>query len=343
MKDTRRAALRLIGGGAVAVGARLFLPKIERVSAAPPVATIPRRKLGKTGVEVSILGIGGYHLGAAKDEAEASRIVAAAIDAGINFFDNAWEYHDGKSEEWMGKALAGKRDKAFLMTKVCTHGRGKKEALKQLDESLKRLKTDHIDLWQVHEVVYDNDPEKHYMKDGVLEALTEAKKLGKVRFVGFTGHKHPDLHLQMIDKGYAFDTVQLPLNAFDAHFRSFEQKVLPKANEKSLGVIGMKPLCGGGDPIKKGVIKVDEALRYAMSLPVAVTLTGIDSYAILEQNLAIVRGFKPLSEEQMKAIREKVRVHATDGRFELYKTSMKFDGKPGREQHGFPPPDQLGG
>jgi aryl-alcohol dehydrogenase-like predicted oxidoreductase len=292
---------------------------------------------------VSILGIGGYHIGAAKDEAEATKIVHAAIDAGINFFDNAWEYHEGRSEEWMGKALVGKRDKTFLMTKVCTHGRNKAEAMKQLDASLKRLKTDRIDLWQVHEVVYDNDPEKHYAKDGVLEALTEAKKQGKVRFVGFTGHKHPDIHLDMINRGYAFDTVQFPLNAFDYHFRSFETKVLPKANEKGMGVIGMKPLCGGGDPIKKGVLNVQEALRYAMSLPVSVTITGIESVAVLEQNLAIVRGFQPMSEAELKAVREKVRAQATDGRFELYKTSMRFEGKPGREQHGFPPPDKLGG
>lgn len=318
------------------------MPKIERVSAAP-TAAIPRRKLGKTGVEVSILGVGGYHLGAVKDEKEAIRIVHGAIDAGINFFDNAWEYHDGKSEDWMGKALVGKREKAFLMTKVCTHGRDKREAIKQLDDSLKRLKTDHIDLWQVHEVIYDNDPERHYAKEGVLDALTEAKKAGKVRFVGFTGHKHPDLHLTMIEKGYAFDTIQLPLNVFDAHFRSFEQKVLPKANAKSLGIIGMKPLCGGGEPIKQGVLKVEEALRYAMSLPVSVTITGVDSYAILEQNLAIARGFKPMSAEEMKAVRDKVKDKANDGRFELYKTSMRYDGKPGREQHGFPPPDKLGG
>jgi len=342
--EARRAALKLLSGGAAAMGAQLLLPKIERVTAAPSKpAGVPRRKLGKTGVEVSILGVGGYHLGAAKDQAEAIKIVHAAIDAGINFFDNAWEYHEGRSEEWMGKALVGKRDKVVLMTKVCTHGRGKAVAMKQLDESLKRLKTDRIDLWQVHEVIYDNDPEKHYAKDGVLEALTEAKKQGKVRFVGFTGHKHPDLHLDMINRGYAFDALQLPLNAFDAHFRSFENKVLPKANEKGLGIVGMKPLCGGGDPMKKGVLKVEEALRYAMSLPVSVTITGIDSYAILEQDLAIVRGFQPMSEAELKKVREKVRAQAGDGRFELYKTSLMYDGKPGREQHGFPPVDKLGG
>ena len=215
--------------------------------------------------------------------------------------------------------------------------------MKQLDESLKRLKTDRIDLWQVHEVAYDNDPANHYMKGGVLEALDEAKKQGKVRFVGFTGHKHPDLHLDMINRGYAFETIQMPLNAFDWHFRSFEGKVLPRANEKGLGVIGMKPLCGGGEAVKKGVITVQESLRYAMSLPVSTTITGIDSFAILEQNLAIVRGFKPMTEAEMKTIREKVKAQAADGRFELYKTSMKYDGKPGREQHGFPSAKELGG
>lgn len=335
-RKSRRAALQLIGGGAAAIGAQILLPKIERVTAAPSKATgaIPRRKLGKTGAEVSIIGVGGYHLGAVGDEAEAIKIVHAALDAGVNFFDNAWEYHDGKSEQWLGKALVGKRDKAFVMTKVCTHGRGKAEATKQLDQSLKRLKTDHIDLWQVHEVVYDDDPAKHYAKDGVLEALTEAKKSGKVRFVGFTGHKSPELLLDMINRGYAFETIQLPLNPFDAHFNSFAGKVLPKAHEKGLGVIGMKPLCGGGEPISKGILTVQEALRYAMSLPVAVTVTGIDSYGVLEQDLAIARGFKPMTDAELKAIREKVKAHAGDGQLEQYKTSRRYDGKPGREQHG---------
>jgi len=304
---------------------------------------IPRRPLGRTGVEVCAMGLGGYHLGTVKNQREAVRIVQEAVDEGITFLDNAWEYHDGKSETIMGRALGdGRRPQVFLMTKVCTHGRGRREAMRQLEQSLERLRTDYLDLWQVHEVVYDNDPERHAAPGGVLEALEEAKRQGKVRFVGFTGHKHPDLHLDMINRGYAFDAVQMPLNVFDHHFRSFEAKVLPKANEKGIAVIGMKPLCGGGDPIKKGVLKVEEALRYAMSLPVAVTLTGIDSYAILEQNVAIVRGFQPMSEAELKALREKVRAPAGDGRFELYKTSMRYDGKPGREQHGFPPPDKLG-
>ncbi len=324
--------MQLIGGGAAAIGAQLLLP--SATATAGKITAVPRRKLGKTGVEVSIIGVGGYHLGSVKDEAAAIRIVHAAIDAGINFFDNAWEYHDGQSEQWLGKALVGRRDKAFVMTKVCTHGRGRAEALKQLDDSLKRLKTDRIDLWQVHEVIYDDDPAHHYAKKGVLEALTEAKKAGKVRFVGFTGHKKPELHLEMIERGYPFDTLQLPLNAFDAQFRSFEAKVLPRAREKGIGVIGMKPLCGGGEPISKGVLKVEEALRYAMSLPVAVTVTGIDSYEILEQDVDIARGFQPMSEAEMKAIRDKVKASAADGRFEQYKTSQRYDGKIGRQQHG---------
>lgn len=336
--ESRRNALRsLLGGVAAGLASGLASPQIA--SAAPTIAVagkVPRRALGKTGVEVSILALGGYHLGTLKDEAEAKRVVHASIDAGMTFFDSAWEYHDGKSEEWLGKALVGKRQQAFVMTKVCTHGRGKTDALKQLEESLKRLKTDHLDLWQVHEVIYDSDPDLHYAKDGVLEALTLAKKQGKVRFVGFTGHKNPSLHLAMIDKGYPFDTVQMPLNAFDASFRSFEQKVLPRANERGLGVIAMKSLCGGGEAVKAGVISPEEALRYALSLPVASLVTGVDSVHVLEQNLRIARELKPMTKDEMAALRARVRKHAIDGRYELYKTSMRYDGKPGREQHGFP-------
>src|SRR5581483_2196941 len=188
---------------------------------------IPQKPFGRTNEKVSIIGIGGYSLGDAPSLQEAIAIVHEAIDAGINFFDNAWEYHDGKSEDWMGQALKGRRDKVFLMTKVCTHGRDKRVALRQLDESLKRLQTDHLDLWQIHECVYDNDPERHFAKGGVVEALDEAKKAGKVRYVGFTGHKHPAIHLKMLSHNYPFDSVQMPLNAFDATYRSFERQVLP--------------------------------------------------------------------------------------------------------------------
>lgn len=301
---------------------------------------IPRRPLGRTGVEVSAIALGGSHIGNVKSEQEAVRLIHEAMDAGITFMDNAWEYHDGRSEQWMGKALQGRRDKAFLMTKVCTHGRDRKVAMQQLEQSLRRLKTDHIDLWQVHEVIYDNDPDLHFAKGGVIEALDQAKREGKVRFVGFTGHKDPAIHLKMLAYDYPFDTCQLPLNCLDASFRSFEQQVLPELNKRGIAAIGMKSLGGSGEPVKKGVISATEALRYAMSLPVATTVSGIDSLQVLRQNLNIARGFKPMSAQEMQALRTRYARYAADGRFELYKTSKKYDGPPGREQHGFPSQQQ---
>ncbi|MBI2391704.1 MAG: aldo/keto reductase [Deltaproteobacteria bacterium] len=333
--ESRRDVLRSLGVFAGAA-ASLVLPS-ESAAAAPTIAVpgkLPRRALGKTGVEVSILALGGYHLGVLKDEDEAKRVVHASIDAGMTFFDNAWEYHDGKSEEWLGKALVGKRQQAFVMTKVCTHGRGRAEAMKQLEQSLKRLRTDHLDLWQVHEVIYDDDPDRHYATEGVLEGVALAKKQGKARFVGFTGHKDPSLLLAMIDKGFPFDTLQMPLNVFDASFRSFEQKVLPRARERGLGVLGMKALSGGGEAVKAGVISPEEALRYTLSLPVASVVSGIDSVHVLEQNLRIARELKPMTKEEMTSLRERMRKHARDGRYELYKSTTGYDGKPGREQHG---------
>src|SRR3954454_19079921 len=202
---------------------------------------IPLRPFGRhTGVSVSALCLGGYHLGVMKSAREAQRIVHAAIDAGITFMDNAWEYNEHESEIRMGRALADRRDRVFLMSKVCTHGRDAKVAMRQLDESLRRLKTDYIDLWQVHEVAFYNDPERHFMKGGVIEALDKAKKQGKVRFVGFTGHKDPALHLRMLSYDYPFDTCQMPLNCFDATFRSFEQQVLPELARRGIAPIGMK-------------------------------------------------------------------------------------------------------
>jgi uncharacterized protein len=314
-------------------------------ASAQPGATqaIPRRPLGKSGVMVSALCLGGYHLGLAKTEAEAIRIVHEAIDAGINFLDNAWEYHDGRSEEWMGKAIADRRDKVILMTKVCSHGRGGGTAMEQLEQSLRRLKTDHLDLWQIHEVIYDSDPDLHFAKGGAVEALAKAKEQGKVRLVGFTGHKHPAIHKKMLSHGFPFDACQLPLNCFDGSFRSFEKEVLPELQQRGIAALGMKSLGGGGDPVKKGVVSVTEALRYAMSLPVASTVSGIDSLDILRQNIGIARGFTPMKGEEMAALRARCERFAADGRFELYKTSMKYDGKPGREQHGFPPKEELGG
>jgi aryl-alcohol dehydrogenase-like predicted oxidoreductase len=301
---------------------------------------LPRRPFGKTGVAVSILGMGGHHLGEPKDVEEVIRLVHAAIDGGITFFDNCWEYYNGRTENWLGRALEGKRDQVFLMTKVCTHGRGADLARKMLDESLRRLRTDHLDLWQIHGVSFDNDPELAYAKGGVLEALDEAKKAGKVRFVGFTGHKDPDIHLKMIQMGYPFDAVQMPLNCCDGTFRSFEKVVLPEAAKRGLAVLGMKSLGGTASMVKKGLVKAEEALRYAMSLPVTTTIAGIDSMQVLEQNLKIARDFKPYSAEELEALRQRCAKEAADGRHELYKVSLKYDNPEARRPHGFPIDDQ---
>jgi len=274
-------------------------------------------------------------------EEEANRIVGEAIDAGINFFDNAWEYHEGKSEVRLGNALKGKRDQVVLMTKVCTHGRKKDVAMRMLEESLKRLQTDHLDVWQVHEVVYDNDPDLIFAKDGAIEALDMAKKQGKVRFVGFTGHKDPAIHMKMLSHDYPFDTVQMPLNCFDATYRSFETEILPELARRGIAPLGMKSMGGSGESVKNGAVTAHEALRYAMSLPVAVTISGMETIDVLHQNLEVARGFTPASTTEMTVLRNRVRLYASDGRFELFKSTKKYDGALGREQHGFPSPEKL--
>src|ERR1700719_5284898 len=205
--------------------------------------------LGRTGLQVSCIGLGGYHLGTIQDQQMVDRVVDEAIDSGVNFFDNAWEYHDGRSEEVVGQALACKRDKVIVMTKVCTHGPKKDVAMQQLEQSLRRLKTDHIDVWQIHEVVYWNDPDLIFAPGGAAEALVDAKKQGKVRFVGFTGHKDPRIHLKMLAHDFPFDTVQMPLNCFDATFRSFETQVLPDATRRGIAALGMKSLGGSGEMV----------------------------------------------------------------------------------------------
>jgi len=221
------------------------------------------------------------------------------------------------------------------MTKVCTHGRDKQLAMQMLEESLRRLQTDHLDLWQIHGVTFDNDPDLFIRPNGAAEALTEAKKQGKVRFVGFTGHKDPGIHLKMIATNYPFDSVQMPLNAFDGTFRSFDQKVLPELNRRGIAALGMKPLSGHGEPITKGVMTPDEGLRYAMSLPVATTITGMDKPEVLKQNLAIAQNFKPMSPAEMQGLRDRCAPYG-DGRYELYKTSIKYDNPEARLTHGFP-------
>ena len=302
----------------------------------PRPGEIPQRPLGRTGAKVSALGVGGHHLGDFKTVEEAIRLVHEAVEAGITFFDNCWEYWNGRAEDWLGRGLKGKRDKVLLMTKVCTHGRGADLAMKMLEESLRRLQTDHLDVWQVHGVGFDNDPELAYAKGGVLEALTKAKKQGKVRFVGFTGHKNPNIHLDMIRRGYPFDTVQMPLNALDATFRSFEKQVLPELTKRGIAPLGMKPMGGTADAVKSGLVKAEEMLRYAMSLPVAVTISGMDSLDVLRQNLRVARGFKPMPEKEMQALRDRCAKEAGDGRHEPYKLSLQFDNPQARLAHGFP-------
>ena len=300
--------------------------------------SIPQRPFGRhQDVSVSILGMGGHHLGEYKSVDDAVRAVHEANDAGVTFFDNCWEYYNGRTEEWLGQALRDRRDKVFLMTKVCTHGRSAELAMRMLEESLRRLQTDHLDLWQIHGVTFDNDPDLAYAKGGVIEALEQAKKQGKVRFAGFTGHKDPYIHLRMIQLGYPFDAVQMPLNPFDGVFYSFEQIVLPEALKRGIAVLGMKPMGGTADMVKKGPITPEEALRYAMSVPgVTVTISGMDKLEVLRRNIAVARGFAPLAAAQMDALRRKCEPLAGDGRFELYKTSIKYDNPHAREPHHFP-------
>ncbi len=297
--------------------------------------------MGRTGVQISALGIGGWHLGCPPTQEESTRIVREAMDAGVNFFDNAWDYHGGLAEERMGTALEGKRHQAVIMTKACTHGRGKEVAMKQLEDSLRRLKTDYLDVWQIHEVIYWNEPELIFAPGGVIEAIDQAKRDGKVRFVGVTGHKHPDIHLQVLAHDYPFDTIQMPLNCMDTHFHSFEQRVLPEAARRGMAAFGMKSLGGGGEIVKSGYATAQEALRYAMSLPVATTISGMASLEVLRQNLEVACGFEPMPEWEMQALRDHTRTVAADGRYELYKTSIAYDGPEARKQHGFPPMSQT--
>lgn len=290
-------------------------------------APIPHRTLGRTGEKVSMIGIGGYHLGKMSDEHESIRLVRTALDYGVNFLDNCWDYNNGVSEERMGKALRdGYRTKAFLMTKI--DGRTKRAAQQQLEESLRRLQTDHVDLLQFHEVIRDSDPERIF-SDGGMEAVLEAKKQGKVRYIGFTGHKSPEIHAKMLKVAFAhnftFDTVQMPLNVMDAHFDSFEKKVLPILVKHNIGVLGMKPM-GDGIILHSKTATSVECLHYAMNLPTSVVITGCDSIPILQQALDAARSFKPMSQDQVAALLQKTASASAKGEFELYKTSHNFDG-----------------
>ncbi len=286
------------------------------------------RTLGKTGEKVSAIGLGGYHIGSIPTLDESIRVIRTAIDRGITFMDNCWDYHDGKSEEWMGKALQeGYRKKVFLMTKI--DGQTKASAAKQIDECLKRLQTDHIDLMQQHEMIRPEDPERVFHEGGAIEALQEAKKAGKIRYIGFTGHKDPKIHLKMLEtarsKNFHFDAVQMPLNVMDAHFRSFAHEVVPVLVKEGIGVLGMKPL-GSGIILQSQKVNAIECLHYALNLPTSVVINGIDSMQRLDQAFEAIRSFKPMDQEQVNKLLARTAESAQSGKFELFKTSHQFDG-----------------
>lgn len=295
---------------------------------------IPTRPLGRTGVEVSVLGLGGHHQARPKDENESIRLVHAAIEAGMTFMDNAWDYHNGRAEEVMGRALAmdGYRKRVFLMTKVCA--RDYDGAMKHLEDSLRRLRTDVIDLWQFHECNYHNDPE-FLVEKGGLRAALEAKKQGKVRFLGFTGHKHPRIHRKMLALDFPWDACQMPINIMDHAFESFRHEVVPECRRRGIGVIGMKGCGGDGRMITDGVVTVEECYRYFLSQPVSVQVVGLASLEDLERAVSIARNFRPLTMAEMNALLSRVREVSGDGRYELFKTTQRFDAGLHRQQHGF--------
>jgi len=290
--------------------------------------SFPYRTLGRTGEKVSLIGLGGYHLGKQSDEQESIRIIRSGLDSGINFLDNCWDYNGGVSEVRMGKALRdGYRQKAFLMTKV--DGQTKKSAQQQLEESLRRLQTDHIDLLQFHEVIRDTDPARIFGEGGSMEAALAARKEGKIRYIGFTGHKSPDIHLKMLETAFAqqflFDAVQMPLNVMDAHYESFEKKVLPVLVNHDIGVLGMKPM-GDSIILRSKTASATECLHYAMNLPTSVVITGCDSLPILQQALDAAHTFKPMDKQEVAQLLARTASAAGRGEYELYKTSHNFDG-----------------
>jgi predicted aldo/keto reductase-like oxidoreductase len=309
--------------------ASILLAHAERPS--PPSESrngIPYRTLGRTREKVSLIGLGGYHLGKQADPQESIRIIRTGLDEGVNFLDNCWDYNGGESEIRMGNALRdGYRQKAFLMSKI--DGRTKAAAASQINESLRRVQTDRIDLLQFHEVIRDTDPGRIFAAGGALEAVLEAQKAGKIRYIGFTGHKSPDIHLQMLaaasKHGFTFDTVQMPLNVMDAHFDSFEKKVLPVLLKNDIGVLGMKPM-GDHFILESKTATPVECLHYAMNLPISVVITGCDSLPILQQALQAARSFRPMNSSQVAALLAKTAKAAEAGQFELYKTSHHFDG-----------------
>ncbi len=319
---TRREFVKLAIAGSVAAAAG------TAAWAADTRNGMPMRPLGRTGEKVSAIGLGGYHIGIQGDEEESITLVRSAIDGGITFMDNCWDYNGGESEVRMGKALRdGYRAKVFLMTKI--DGRSRQGAARQIDESLKRLQTDHLDLLQFHEIIRMGDPEKVFAPGGALEAALAAKTAGKVRFIGFTGHKDPQIHLHMLEvaagQKFRFDAVQMPLNVMDAHFHSFAQQVVPVLVKDEIGVLGMKPMAAGTIP-RSGTVTAVDCLRYALNLPTSVVITGMDSQRVLNQALETARAFKPMSPDEVSALLARTADAAASGDYEGFKTGTRFDG-----------------
>ena len=321
--QSRRDFLGKVALGIAGTGAGLSL--LEKPLAA--AGEMPYRKLGRSGEKVSLVGLGGFHIGVPRDEQEGIRIIHAAIDNGINFMDNCWDYHNGDSEVRMGKALKGAyRQKVFLMTKI--DGQVKPAAEKQLEDSLRRLQVDTIDLLQFHEVVRENDPDRIFGPNGAIETLVKAKKAGKIRYIGFTGHQDPAIHVKMLNtafkNNFTFDAVQFPLNPMDPHYRSFEKNVVPILVEHGIGVLGMKPL-GGGNLLRSGTVTAIECLHYAMNLPTSVVINGCESMERLNQALTAARTFRPMSEKEVAALLAKTADAARDGKFEPFKSTRGYN------------------
>ena len=335
MEDTsRRDFLKQAAAGATIAA---LAERVLAETSSPSATGVPTRVLGRTGQRVSILCLGGWHLGSIKDDAEAVRLVQTAVDEGMTFMDNCWDYHDGRSEELMGRGLEGRRDKAFVMTKNCE--RDYAGSMRCLEDSLRRLRTDRIDLWQFHEMVYDNDPDWVFEKGGIKAAL-QARQQGKVRFIGFTGHKDPRIHLKMLAKPYPWASAQMPVNVLDAHYRSFQKEVVPVCNQKGVGPIGMKSLAGSPDGTNgripsRGLATAEECIRYAISLPISSLVVGIRNQRDLDQALRVGRDFHPMSTDQQLALAARLAPEAGDGRHELFKSTKHFDGPHHRKQHGF--------
>ena len=334
MTDSRRTFMQKAAQGMTAASlARQVVAQTKPGGA----SGVPTRKLGRTGADVSMICLGGWHIGSVKQDAEAIRIMHAAIAEGLTFFDNAWDYHNGHAEEVMGKALKedNKRKQVFLMTKNCE--RDYAGSMQNLEDSLRRLQTDHLDLWQFHEMVYDNDPDWIFEK-GAVRAALEARKAGKVRFIGFTGHKDPRIHLKALAKEFTWDTAQMPINVLDASYRSFQKEVVPVCLKKNVGVIGMKGLAGGavqGTLIEDAGLTAEECYRYCLSLPVSTQVVGITTMEQLMADVKLARNFTPMTKAEMDALRAKVKDFSGDGRLERFKSTKDYDGPHHRKQHGF--------